>query len=191
LGVVTFNASAVLVDNGDFTTDTRTGLDWLDITQTGGASYNDVTAQLGVGGLFEGWVYASSTQVSEFFTSAGGTAPYNGYSTVNNGVVAPLVDLWGITDTVRSIGLTPFIQFITAEESPNFANEHNTGLIEPADDLEDRMDILRSFVPDDTNEPLLGSALVRNTAVPVPGAIWLLGSGFLGLIGIARRRKVA
>jgi hypothetical protein len=29
------------------------------------------------------------------------------------------------------------------------------------------------------------------TAVPVPAAIWLFGSGLLGLIGIARRKKAA
>lgn len=30
---------------------------------------------------------------------------------------------------------------------------------------------------------------IVNTAVPVPAAIWLFGSGILGLIGISRRRK--
>lgn len=28
-------------------------------------------------------------------------------------------------------------------------------------------------------------------AVPVPGAVWLFGSGLLGLVGMARRKKVA
>jgi len=26
-------------------------------------------------------------------------------------------------------------------------------------------------------------------AVPVPAAVWLFGSGFLGLVGVARRKK--
>lgn len=36
-----------------------------------------------------------------------------------------------------------------------------------------------------------GSVIVAGAgAVPVPAAVWLFGSGFLGLIGVARRRKV-
>jgi hypothetical protein len=34
-----------------------------------------------------------------------------------------------------------------------------------------------------------GYFLVRNSAVPIPAAIWLLGSGLVGLIGIRRFRK--
>ena len=30
---------------------------------------------------------------------------------------------------------------------------------------------------------------IVNTAVPVPAAVWLFGSGLLGLVGIARRRR--
>jgi len=32
---------------------------------------------------------------------------------------------------------------------------------------------------------------VTNTVVPVPAAVWLFGSGLLGLVGIARRKKKA
>lgn len=34
-----------------------------------------------------------------------------------------------------------------------------------------------------------GLALVGTTAVPVPAAVWLFGSGLIGLVGIARRKK--
>ena len=54
--------------------------------------------------------------------------------------------------------------------------------------------------PVDPNGPFLGAAKFQSTgdglqsdwvaAVPVPAAVWLFGSGLLGLIGVARRKKV-
>ena len=35
----------------------------------------------------------------------------------------------------------------------------------------------------------LSTFLVRSTVVPVPAAVWLFGSGLIGLIGVARRKK--
>lgn len=35
------------------------------------------------------------------------------------------------------------------------------------------------------------SALIYVSTVPLPGAVWLFGSGLLGLVGIARRKKAA
>ena len=32
--------------------------------------------------------------------------------------------------------------------------------------------------------------LLTTSAVPVPAAVWLFGSGLIGLIGVARRKKV-
>jgi hypothetical protein len=41
----------------------------------------------------------------------------------------------------------------------------------------------------DTSAPQLGQYGIEISQVPVPAAIWLFGSGLLGLVGIARRKK--
>jgi hypothetical protein len=40
-----------------------------------------------------------------------------------------------------------------------------------------------------TSQPLSFGVQVDGTTVPVPAAAWLLGSGLLGLVGVARRSK--
>ena len=42
----------------------------------------------------------------------------------------------------------------------------------------------------DYASPYIGSHLVRISSVPVPAAVWLFGSGLIGLIGVARRKKL-
>jgi len=53
---------ADIIDNGSFTTDTQSGLDWLDVTETTYKSYNDVIEQFGKGGDFEGYRYATALE---------------------------------------------------------------------------------------------------------------------------------
>lgn len=68
LVVVSFNAYAVPINiskdsDDNYLTDGLTGLDWLEVTETIGMSYDGVSAQLGAGGDFAGWSYATSAQV--------------------------------------------------------------------------------------------------------------------------------
>lgn len=44
------------------------------------------------------------------------------------------------------------------------------------------------FTIESANGNVVGTDII-NTAVPVPAAVWLFGSGLLGLVGIARRKK--
>jgi len=54
--------NAEIIDNGPYTTDTETGLDWLDVTASVEKSYNYVSSQLEVGGKYEGYRYATARE---------------------------------------------------------------------------------------------------------------------------------
>ena len=54
--------SADIIDNGRYTTDTATGLDWLDVTASLNKSYNEVIEQFGPNGEFSGYRYATATE---------------------------------------------------------------------------------------------------------------------------------
>ena len=52
---------AALIDNGGFTTDTATGLDWLDMYHTQGNTYNQTLAEISTGELV-GLPFATSAE---------------------------------------------------------------------------------------------------------------------------------
>ncbi len=51
---ISSSANAAIIDLGNITRDTGTGLDWLNVTESRNLSYNQVTAQMGIGGAYEG-----------------------------------------------------------------------------------------------------------------------------------------
>lgn len=92
--VVVSHASAIIVDNGDYTTDTTSGLDWLDISFTLGESYN--TTLLRQSGDLSGWRFATRLEFDVFVNNVFGFV----YS--NRGVFDPSV----FTESKRFISLT-------------------------------------------------------------------------------------
>jgi hypothetical protein len=83
--------------DGLLTRDSDGMLDWLDITQTLNLSYNQTVAELGPGGLFEGFRYASLVEFEDFLISAGlDTAP-DAVQSTNYSPALALIDLVGST----------------------------------------------------------------------------------------------
>lgn len=182
---------AALIDNGTFTTDTETGIEWLDLTATAGLNYEEVSAQLGTGGAYEGWHYATLSQVEQFIGHAGGVGPYDGYSSGFNAVVPQLQSLWGISrlwpDHAQSWALTG--------TSPTGGSDvvHTVYLVDEYDNTyyDDTIntDVYWSKTRDcDVYTCYAGSALIRGGAstVPLPAAFWLFGAAIAGLAGLKR-----
>lgn len=89
-------ARATLVDHGPFTTDTATGLDWLDLPLTLGQSRDSVLAGAYVA---HGWRYASDNEVSALFLGVGAdpAALTSYYSSRNYLPAKTLAELLGVT----------------------------------------------------------------------------------------------
>ena len=239
LASVSFNASATvvpvsIVDNGTYVTDTVTGWDWLDLTQTVNMSYDLVISEMGTGGQFEGWSYATRSELGTLWTAYGGDANYySGWSTQNDGLFDLVSDdnyysEWsaennGLFDVVASFegdlycNENPsscgtgegFSHWITADIATQAdLNLHPGGHLTIGDRLaaslfdldrppdnyaltQDYANLQQETVLDTFAWPTYGSAHYRVSAVPVPAAVWLFGSGLLVLVSMARRKKAA
>ena len=198
LSVSPVNAAIMSADDsifgvGSITTDDVSGSEWLDLTLSVGRSYADVSSQFGVGGDYEGWRYATVVEITEFFTSAGGTAPYtfSHPQGVNATWVTLLQDYWGVTSTFGDYNES---YALTGDADGNGIHVYsglNDGI--PLNFTDVAVSVWAIW-PDDFGRPDLASALVRPSAVPavpVPAAIWLFGTGIIGLVGLSRRRKAA
>jgi len=199
-------------DNGMFTTDTLSGLDWLDVTESVNRSYNDVSGQFGLNGDYVGWRYATGDEFNQMISNYTdvGIAPGNYNQTnLSEGVIDNLHFLLGSTlDTqYNNLHGTTYDNFNGFAEgdvydftqglidsAPNNANTAKIAII--VDDDRDISSI--DFIQANHNTSDIfngtdnaGSFLVRNTLapVPVPAAAWLMGSGLLGLMGFSRKRS--
>jgi len=99
---ISINVNAELTDNGKYTSDTQTGFDWLDLTETSGLSYDYVSSQFGSGGKFEGWSFASREQINDFFISAGFVKKLKTSSNIVP--VSSLLNLWGVISMRSNAG---------------------------------------------------------------------------------------
>jgi len=88
---------ATIIDRDLFTTDSESGLDWLDLTETRGQSYDAIVSQMGAGQQYEGWRHASRDEVMTFWQDAGGIGPFTGAALGNANWVGELQRLWGVT----------------------------------------------------------------------------------------------
>lgn len=203
-------ASSILVDKGSYTYDPGTKLEWLDVTQTAGLSYDDVAANNGVNFIKNGWRYAQQSDLVQFFADGDiavsdqggylGAASYSadpGYSNF----VAKLSNIgnllgWTVPPTAdpdawyASVGWfgTPDINdrigWMMLNIAPSTTGYSNAGV-----SIEESY--RESFIANAT----VGSLLIRdaNVAVaPLPNSLALFATAFglIGLIGWRRSESV-
>ena len=192
--VLSSSVNAALIDNGSYTTDDVNGIEWLDLDYTASLSYN--AAQSAITSVEGGgWTYASEAQVRNMFdqifpTWVETTAGYSS-NTLYTAETDTFTQLFGnsfptdyySSDRTFSRGL--YMNevgelHLLGVENYTTGNDYVYG--------DHQVDYLNFNY--DVNGTLGFSVwMVRPSAVPVPAAVWLFGSGLLGLVGIARLKK--
>ena len=187
---LSLTANAAIVDMGNITRDTATGLDWLDLTETNGRSFNDISSKLGASQEFDGWRYATADEVQTLWNNLGMPS--------------------GTYDSVQQTDIQQYQDFITASNLLGSTyNQYNSvvfdygmsGMSENSNGSGQRYLFGMTHYIGNTNTSTInravdesrvagwsGSYLVQPAAVPVPAAAWLFGSALVGLAGIGRKR---
>ena len=189
LGLFTQVADAALINNGDFTTDDVSGLQWLDLSFTDGMTYNQALSTYGE----QGWVGVTQTDYLAMYDRyfpqplAAGVEflSVNDSATINYANM--IADMFGITGTGTTVKYS-YGMVLGDDGSMNFG-----GLQVYTDLTSANLHRFRtaSLVPDaDTAFANFGVFLVRQApvaAVAEPASFLLFSLGLAGLL-VARRK---
>ena len=204
--MLSFSANAALsvmdlrsAGDGALTYDDNSGLYWLDLTETAGMSYSQVSAQLGAGGSFEGWRYATVAEATDIYaqfglTSGAETLPIADFTAAIETMNSFFGDLFDATEYVDthsgswSISGTEWpgypdwhIMFVAYTYNSGEGAALNLGIDHSAD-----LNMSWDYA---------GSLLVRDdlpaSPVPLPGALMLFPAGLFlfGLAGSKRKNE--
>jgi PEP-CTERM motif len=179
-------SQAILIDNGDFTTDTSSGSDWLDLSFNTRITYDDMIATDLNGYGAQGYRYATLNEVLALWVNAG----------------IPNVPSYG--NAVRDVANSPALLALETLIGRT-AGDYTAGFVSDIDPGSPSSEF--RYVPwfrvstgqlvaewsqptDRWNGYEIASWLVRDSAesVPVPATIALFGLGLVGL-GWSRRKK--
>lgn len=194
---------------GETTIDKQTGYQWLALSETVGLSYNEVTAQMGAGGQFEGYRYASQREVLSFMQRAGvvakGTRVQEGsFATLGWEAAADFQFNFRYT-AYDNMSNPPYSVYIsrgfTVLDTESFSNPgvvSLTGFFHPdmaliAPHYEGLLQLDGGFAPDVGNS-MVSSWLLNDITAPVPEpatrASLVLGLSLLGAgMWLQRRRQ--
>jgi len=188
-------------------------LEWLELTSTDYMSRYDVEAQLSVGGQFEGWRYATRTEVETLYDGLWGGIVDNTSSSNFSGA-RRFFDVFGDSSGYSSFNNSGFTNYGYSFWNAHFGNQGECST--------DLTQTCRAFVSindvnfgatsnsayfgdsvglstgiDNVNEQTawgswvstggVGSHLVKVSAVPIPPSIWLFLIGFTQLIYLSKK----
>ena len=183
--------------DGLLTIDTAKGLEFLDVTESRNRTFNEVTAEFGIGGDYEGFRYATEQEAIDLILSIGWTGSpalrigiRSRQADVANDEASRILDLLGRNQGNSVSGLSRFMTKTDSSRARNFWI---------VDSRATQFDYVgaRLTVRKTTSHFSRGSLLVRSSSssssssggiVPEPSSLTMFGVAGLGLL-VARRRR--
>lgn len=170
--------------------DSETNQEWLDLTASSGVSYSDVEAEFGLGGDFEGFRHATTSEVEGLWNNAGIPNIGSDATADNAPPVLTLLGLVGDTSSQAGLGITSARGLL---DEPIFGScchkitllEHNPFDFNPA---RGRANLSFSNASDVGSSSSVGHWLVR-VHVPEPTTAWLLIAGLAACSRGSQRRQ--
>jgi hypothetical protein len=197
----TYAAPVDFIDNGDYTTDTLSSLDWLDVTNTLNLSHVTVQSYIDMGAVIGGvdyssWKFASVTQFIQLVNN------YTDSSTITTGRVSQEVDK--VTGLINLLGNTSpvgqsnfdYTLGLLHEDSPFsglFISAILFDLIGDPAPGSDQSDFSQARYHQAIVQNNVGSFLIRASIsvspVPIPAAAFMFAPALLGFMGLRRKAK--
>jgi hypothetical protein len=168
--------------------DTSTDFEWLDLSLSTSMSYNNMIAQLGPGGLFDGFQHASNADVLQLWTNLG--LPTGSFPTFSNASDAgALAD--AAIDLLSDTGTTASFRF-TQGTSTDVTTPANHRVLTVRHDLPATVSTTagNGGLGDATAGGQIGHWLYRDRSpVPEPSTLAILGTAIAAVSAIRRRRR--
>ena len=185
------HASLVSVDSawgaGSLTADSATGLQWLDLDLSTDISYNNMLTELGGGGLYAGYRYATASEVESLFINAG-IVDVNSGSAANVAPALELITLLGTTQSFRGVdeifGITATMTTTGEVGAVSAVLDHSYNGGVAFYDANTQSGPVYGL---DYNDASIGNWLVKTTEVPIPSA-FILFSSALACLGMLKRK---
>ncbi len=191
----------------NYTVDNLSGLQWLDLSQTAGRSYLDVSTDTNLSTA--GWHYASGNQLNQFVTNYTGTPlALNTGNPINYSDASNLLSMLGTTGYFYEEPYDdPYYRYLSSSFSPLHINYYAYGITSDIDALQpgkhnltwllqsyysqSRIDLYAGQYSDSWANPTIASFLIRDTLtpIPLPSAIVFFTTGFFCFGALRGKRK--